>query len=86
MPRGRTKEILHTARIDQANAIGRQRICRGDRRNHSIPQGCWYLAIKDGLGEKSYCLECARAILLRGREKLEKLFTELEKAEHYAGG
>jgi hypothetical protein len=81
MPRGRTKEILHTARFEQAAMRGPLRICRGDRQNHSIPRGSWCLTIKDGLGEKSYCLECARAILERGRVKLNALFAELQNAE-----
>ena len=78
MPRGRTKEILHTARID--NSPGK-RMCRGDRKNHTIQRGSAFLAIKDGLGEKSYCLKCARAIIDQGRKRLDTLVCKLEEAE-----
>jgi|GEM_PF-5756760 len=81
MPRGRTKEILHTATFQQAALRGRPRICCGDRRNHSILPGSWCLTIKDGLGEKSYCLICAQVILERGRMKLNDLCAELRNVE-----
>jgi hypothetical protein len=78
MPKGRIKEILHTA--DIAKSPGR-RMCRGDRENHSIQPGDWFLRVKDGLGEKSYCLKCARVILDRGKVKLDKLVAKLTKVE-----
>jgi len=78
MPRGRIKEILHTSRIDRSPG---KRKCRGDRQNHVIHRGAPFLAIKDGLVEKSYCLKCARIILERGSVKLSSLIDELEKAE-----
>lgn len=81
MPRGRPKEILHTACFEQAAMRGRRRICQGDRQNHSIPPGSWCLIIKNGLEEKSYCLECARKILERGRVKLDSLCAALDEAE-----
>lgn len=56
-------------------------MCRGDRKNHVIPRGAPFLAIKDGLGEKSYCLLCARVILERGEGKLSALLEMLEAAE-----
>ncbi len=80
MPRGRTKEILHTADFKKAALRGPRRICHGNRRDHSIPPGSWCFTVKDGLGEKGYCLECARVILERGREKLNDLFAKLERA------
>ncbi len=81
MPRGRTKEILHTARFEQSALRGQPRICHGDRQHHSITPGAWCFIVKDGLGEKGYCLECARAILERGRIKLNAMFTELKRVE-----
>ncbi|MGE5528239.1 MAG: hypothetical protein ACM3X6_03750 [Patescibacteria group bacterium] len=84
MSRGRIKSILHTAHISQASLRGRHRICRGDSKNHIIPFGGWYLGIKDGLEEKSYCLKCARAILEKGQMKLDILIKNLEKAERNA--
>ena len=55
-------------------------MCRADRKNHVIRPGETMLVVKDGLGEKSYCLACARTILQRGRQKLEALFRELERS------
>ncbi len=37
--------------------------------------------MKAGLNEKSYCLPCAHAVLELGRERLDTLFTELERVE-----
>ena len=56
-------------------------MCRGDRQNHVIERGDTYLAIKDGLNDKIYCLACARVILERGHTKLRRLFEALENAE-----
>ena len=81
VPRGRVKAILHTARFAEASSRGRRPECRADRQHHPIPPGAWYLAIKDGMNEKKYCLECARAILERGREQLNELFQCLEGLE-----
>lgn len=86
MPRGRIKEILHAARFGQADSRGRPRLCRGDRQNHPIAPGDWYLAIKDGLAEKTYCLVCAKAVLDQGRGKLATLVSKLDALSRNTGG
>lgn len=78
MPKGRIKEVLHTSKFAKSPGT---RMCRGDRKNHTIQPGDSFLSVKDGLGEKSYCLKCARVILERGRTTLEKLLAKLEKEE-----
>ena len=79
MARGRTKEILHTSRF--ITSPGRRQ-CWADKKNHSIERGTTCLTIKDGLGNKSYCLECAGVILKRGKLKVDLLLTKLEALLH----
>ena len=78
MPKGRIKEILHTSSFKRSPGT---RKCRGDQKNHTISKGDEFLSIKDGLSEKSYCLECARTILERGQSKLAVLLKKLASLE-----
>lgn len=75
--RGRIKEIIITSRIDRSPG---KRMCHANRQNHVIHRGSYFLAIKDGLSEKSYCLSCAKKILNNGQRKMNNLILELEKA------
>lgn len=78
MPRGRVKQLLHTAEFRVVSTRGRMPLCSGDRWQHLFSRGDSLLRIKDGLNEKNYCLVCARAILEKGQQDLEKLLIELE--------
>jgi hypothetical protein len=65
----------------QVAATGPIPVCRADRANHKLDRGDWYLAIKDGMQEKKYCIDCARAILKRGQTKLAELLDRLADIE-----
>ena len=78
MPRGRVKQILHTAEFRTVSSRGRLPLCSGDRRNHRLERGDKFLRIKDGLNEKNYCLVCAQLILERGQARLDELISELD--------
>jgi hypothetical protein len=58
---------------------GRRRICYRDRKNHSIPKGAACLVIKDAasVGSKSYCPQCALAILDQAADDLQALRARL---------
>lgn len=77
MPRGRLKQILHTASFRSSPGT---RMCHADHKGHKIKKGKIYLSIKDGLNEKSYCLFCAKLILENGKKQLESLLDNLNKA------
>lgn len=57
-------------------------MCHAHKKENKIRKGHVYLSIKDGLNEKSYCLECSRRILEKGRERLNSLIRELEENEN----
>jgi len=75
---GNLKELLHTSRFVQSTS-NRKRICYGNRSSHRVNPGDWYLAVKDGLGEKNYCVACARRIIGQARLRVDGLSTRLEE-------
>jgi hypothetical protein len=75
MPKIRQVLVACTVEIAQ-----RSRICRRDRKNHSIPRGATCLVIKEAGSagtKKSYCLTCALAILDQAADDLQTLRAEL---------
>jgi hypothetical protein len=78
MAGGRVKEILHTSKIEISPG---NKICHGDRDDHQISKGTYFLSIKSGLRTKNYCLICARKIVSLGKTRIESLNAELDKIE-----
>lgn len=69
------RRVLGACTIEIAQ---RCRICRRDRKNHSIPKDTACLVIKDASGgTKSYCPQCALAILDQAADDLQALRARL---------
>ncbi len=47
-------------------------------RNHLICKGTKCFVIKENMGKKSYCLDCAREIIFKTKEMIDGYIRELE--------
>jgi hypothetical protein len=70
---GRPKELLRPCRYEVAVRL---RHC-AQNDEHLISAGERCLVFKENMQQKSYCLACARAILERGRHRVEELVGQL---------
>jgi hypothetical protein len=72
----KVRRVLGACTVEIAQ---RRRICHRDRKNHSIPKGAACLVIKDAAsaGSKSYCPQCALAILDQAADDLQALRARL---------
>jgi hypothetical protein len=70
------RRVLGACTVEVAQ---RRRICYRDRKNHSILKGTACLVIKDAAsaGTKSYCPQCALAILDQAADDLQALRARL---------
>jgi len=67
---GATKSVLKNCQFEQAK---RRRTCARNK-GHSIENGERCLVFKESMqSAKSYCLDCARAILEKGQSELSAL-------------
>jgi hypothetical protein len=69
----RAKALLKTCAFETAKRVRR---C-GQDKSHVIAPGERCLTFREQMKEKSYCLACARHILVRGLEQLEALLAQL---------
>lgn len=69
----RPKALLKTCGFELAK---RQRRC-GQDKSHVISAGERCLTFREQLKERSYCLGCARTILVRGKTQLDDLLAQL---------
>jgi hypothetical protein len=63
------KSLVASIDIDQAL---RAHDCQANAR-HRIQGGDWRLKVRNGLGWNHYCMPCAKKIVQRDLEKLQKL-------------
>lgn len=71
------RQVLGACTVEIAQ---RSRICRRDRKNHSIPKGAACLVIKEAGSagvKKTYCMMCALAILDQAADDLQALRAKL---------
>jgi len=70
---GRPKEALRPCTIEVSPGT---RHCRADR-SHVIRPGDRCLVFHEDMRDKSYCLDCGRAILERGQVRIAALLAEV---------
>ena len=71
----RIKSLIASVKVEEAKKAHN---CRWNRASHRINRGDKRLKVKDGRNSLLYCLACAKSIVRRDIERLQKLQKELE--------